>query len=505
MARLFFRRDVTFSIIGLLFVLQAVIRYGSHVSPEVGWYLYAGGRLLDGAALYQDVVEVNPPLALWLCAAIVAVARAIGVEATVLFQTVLLLVTVASLAISGRLLAAATDVTAATRHLILILAAALLLFVPASDFGQRDHVVVLLALPWVLLRWNRLLDREVPWMLAAIVAVSAALGLWLKPHFVIVLIAVEVTMLFTSRNVRSVLRVETVAVVVFGIAYMAAIRLLWPTSLLAKIALLGSRAYIPNYGVALEDVLTQLILALALAAVAVASARLLTEQLNLLRSLVFVAGSTFACVYVLQAGNRYQIVPGLSFLALAAGFCLARVVAGEVRLVGLRLGLVAAGAAVAISAVFASVWTVQVAPYSGRIFEEAISAEAPGARTILIASAESAHSFPLVNDKELIWASRFPSLWLSVHVANKLDEDGAPIDDIARFELETTVSDLIDFQPDIVFVNEAPERPRYTGAPLDYVRFWNNDIRFQRFWRAYERRGMAGEFGVYVRVDPPPS
>jgi len=35
---------------------------------DVSWYLVATERFVNGARLYQDVIEVNPPLAFYLMA-----------------------------------------------------------------------------------------------------------------------------------------------------------------------------------------------------------------------------------------------------------------------------------------------------------------------------------------------------------------------------------------------------------------------------------------------------
>jgi len=503
MARLLLRRDLTFAVVGLLFAVEVFIRYNSYLDPAVAWYLYAGGRLLDGASLYIEVFEVNPPLGLWLSAAVVAVARRVAVDPTLFLKTTLFVLTGASLIVSARLLAAATDVSAATRHLLVILVAALLLFLPGAEFGQRDHVAILTVTPWVLLRWNRLLDAKVPWALAVAIGLGVAFGMWLKPHFFFVLISIEVTMLFATRNARTILRIETLTPVVFGIVYIVLIRTTWSATLLTTVALYGSRAFIPVYGVPFETIVGRLSLPFVLAAAAIAGTRLLTEQLQVLRTLLFVAGATFVCAYILQAGLLYQTMPALNFLALAASLAVARALTGDVLLQGFGQRLVVAGAGAAILAVFAMVCSNQTTPYGGRLFEEAIAVEAPQARSILIASTDVADAFPLVNQTGLVWASRFPSLWLSPYIAAKLDDEGGPADDIGRFALDAFVSDLIAFSPDIVFIDEAAERPWYRAPPLNYLDFWDHDGRFFGFWKAYERRGSTGDYGVYVRVAVP--
>ncbi len=504
MARLFCRRDLTIALILVLFAVQVVIRYQSHLDPEIAWQLYAGGRLIDGAALYDDVVEINPPLGLWLSAAVAALASEVGMSSALFLKTALLILTGASVAISARFLAAATDVSATTRHMLTVLIAALMLFLPGTAFGQPEQFAIVLITPWVLLRWNRLIDRSVPWLLAAAVGLGAALAMWIKPHYAFLLVSIEVTMLFATRNIRTSLRIETLTVVAFGIAYLVIVRTLWSSTLLTTVALYGSRAYIPFFGVPVEDVAVQLILPFVLAAIAVVSAPLLSARLLLLRTLLFVAGATFTCAYVLQSGERYQVLPALHFLAFAAGLGVTRVLAGDVSIKTSPWSLASAGgAAMAILAVFVGASAHQSVPYRGTPFEDVIAAEAPDAKAIFIASTDIADSFPLVSESGLVWASRFPSLWFSPHIATKLDDDGRAIDDIARFVLGATIDDLIDFRPDVVFVDQASERSWYREEPLDYLVFWDTDPRFESFWKGYERRGATGDFGVYVRAAVP--
>lgn len=499
MARFLSRPDLTLAVIVLLLAVQAVIRFAGPIAADVSWYLYAAGRLLDGAQLYEDIVEINPPLGLWLSLPVAATARTIGVNAGTLAQAVLLALTALSLGLSSRFIAGATDISDAARHFILILMAALMLFLPAADFGQREHLVILLATPWVLLRWNRLFDGEAPWMLALWVGLLAGFGLWLKAHFIFTAIALEVTILFATRDLRTVLRIENQAILAVGAAYLAAIWLIWPAATLARISFLGSRAFVPFYELGFDGLAAGLVLPLALAAVVLASASLLSERLLVLRTVLLVVAMTFVGTYVLQAGYRYQSLPAVFFLSLAAGLGLARAVAGDVAFKNPR-GLISAfGAAIAILAAFAGFSPLQIAPHRGEIFERAIAREAPEARTIFIASTRRSDAFPLVLDHGLLLASRYPSQWFSPFLAAKLDADGRPDDYLARQILASVVSDLVEFQPDIVFVDEDTTRTDRRRAPLDYVAFWGNDERFRGFWKAYEKRGGVATFSVYVR------
>ncbi len=497
-ARSLARTDLTVAVVVLLVAVEAVIRFRSPLGHDVAWYLYAGGRLLDGAVLYEDVVEVNPPLAIWLTMPIAAMARATGVSSIIVIKAVLLALTACSIALSARFIAAATDISAGAKHLILILLAGLMLFIPASDFGQREHVAIVLAMPWVLLRWNRLVDRGAPAGLAALIGLAAAIGFWMKPHFLMAVLAIELAMIFAARSPRTTVRIENLAIVAFSVAYLVAISMLVPKQLV-PLSLLSSRAFIPFYHLSFEDVGVQLILPSALAVAALAGTGLLSPQLQLLRTLLVAAGAGFLFAFIVQAGYPYQLIPALFFLGLAAGLGVAEALAGDVAWAGMGQRIVMAGSAIAVAIVLLTAGSKQSVEYRGQVFEEAIAAEAPGARSIFIASTSVFHAFPLVEEKRLVWASRFPAQWLAPYVATTLDANGGPGDSVGDLALKATVSDLISFAPDIVFVDENPEQLHFRGPPLDYIDFWSSDARFQNFWQSYEKRGVAGGFGVYVR------
>ena len=83
----------------LLVALTALAVAPAHVNHDAAWYLYVVRHWLDGATLYRDVVDTNPPLIIWLSTPAVWIAALTGSPATALFKAFVFAVAAASLLI----------------------------------------------------------------------------------------------------------------------------------------------------------------------------------------------------------------------------------------------------------------------------------------------------------------------------------------------------------------------------------------------------------------------
>ena len=130
---------------GLLYYLSGDINHDS------AWFLDATERWLNGAELYVDLIETNPPLAFYLTAPVILVAQWTGLFAPHVFVVYVFAVIGGSVALIRRLLIDAGDLPKALKHGIPL--AALFVFVagPLRDFGQREHLATILALPYFVL------------------------------------------------------------------------------------------------------------------------------------------------------------------------------------------------------------------------------------------------------------------------------------------------------------------------------------------------------------------
>jgi hypothetical protein len=165
--------------------------FATFARPDMAFLLYTAGRVLDGARLYVDVVEINPPLIVALNLPAVLLARALGVSDIAVLRLLLSMALLGSLAFSAWALRLALGVDrTGLRPLVLLLAFALFL-APGNDFGQREHLLVALALPYVLLAVARADGRPAAALPAFAAGLLAGIGLALKPHFLLVWVAIE--------------------------------------------------------------------------------------------------------------------------------------------------------------------------------------------------------------------------------------------------------------------------------------------------------------------------
>ena len=80
------RRGVFLAAIGLLIALGLAAELRSYPGADAGFLLDEAARVLGGARLYADLVEMNPPLIVGINMAAVLCARAFGLSEIVAYR-----------------------------------------------------------------------------------------------------------------------------------------------------------------------------------------------------------------------------------------------------------------------------------------------------------------------------------------------------------------------------------------------------------------------------------
>jgi hypothetical protein len=283
-------------------------------TADVSWQLYAAGRVLDGARIGRDVIDVNFPLIILDKLPAVLAARVLGADAWHVWLAGIVLLVGVALLVAARVPGSrfASPAYAA-------LAALLLLAAPGGDFGQREHVVVLSVLPWLAVVGARLAGREVSRRLALVAGMLALPGLALKPFFVLVPVAVAVLQCRRGRSLGEVLTLPEQAMVLAGLP------LAWLAQLAAAPEWLASaRWYWPLYSRYGGGSAVQLGV-LSTGVVSLVAAMAVLWYLRV-RELVDAEGEAlaagalgfFACLVLQARSLSYHFVPVVALLALVA-------------------------------------------------------------------------------------------------------------------------------------------------------------------------------------------
>jgi hypothetical protein len=187
-----------FSLLGLL--PQAL----SRTLPDIAFPLWAAERMQHGARLYVDILEINPPLFVWLDLPLVWLSRVTGLGAITWYRIATSLLLFASLAgCWWALTRSLGDEKVEYRRVLWLAAAFALLLLPRLDWGEREHLSLALTLPYIFLGIARARGRAVPRGGAVLAGIAAGIGIAFKPHFVLVWLGREVAVWSSVISLRS--------------------------------------------------------------------------------------------------------------------------------------------------------------------------------------------------------------------------------------------------------------------------------------------------------------
>jgi hypothetical protein len=297
----------------IVVVALVAVRATGTVDSDVTWQLWIGHQLSGGVRLYRDIIETNPPLWFWMSVPIDWLSMLIHVRLDHLLILVIGCFAALSLVATDRIL---PPMARPRRALLLVFSALVLLAVPWLEFGQREHIALIAALPYAALVAARRTERPVAMMLALLVGIGAGLGFALKHYFLLVPILLELWLLTAQGRKWRPFRPETIGMLAVGALYAAAFAI-WAADYL-KVALpLILMAYGVTGAERLFDLFQPAVL-VALATLALLAAYLRTLRPEPFVEALMVAGLGFGAAYFIQAkGWSYQAVPLVGCAAVA--------------------------------------------------------------------------------------------------------------------------------------------------------------------------------------------
>jgi hypothetical protein len=486
--------------------------------PDLAFYLYAAGRVLDGAVLYRDIVEINPPLIIWLNVPAVRLARLLSISDILAYRLIVSLVIGVMLLLCHRIASRIRyqGKTLGTPYLLLVLWFALFPLA-GHDFGQREHLVLALLLPYLLLAVARVQGTPGPVSETLAVGMLAGVGLSLKPPFLLAWLAIEGFRRAQAKADRWRMTPELLGTLLAVACYLAAVVALTP-DYFQVVAVFGP-AYTRFMRRSFLDVTVlapaaPLVLFVLLAFVAVrrSAGGARASSLSLLAAATIGA---YASASLQHKGFTYHFYPAvalaLTLLALIAAVpypgttWITRAYVRLTLVVAITTGIMTAGTTLVDALGPRHTVGDGVAEVAS-----AVRARSDG-RAVGVLSYTINSAFPLMNEAGTTLAFRFPCLWpLATSYWDSLKAGGKlryhtpnEMGPAERFMWNAVQEDLLSARPNVLVVLRPGRDVAHNGLRrLNYVAYFGRRPELAEFFSRYQLMDRRGEYLIYERVEP---
>ena len=234
------RKNITLIFI---YALGSFIQSSLWINRDVSWDMIITERFLSGGKYIQDFFEVSPPAIFYLYALPVALAKFMSLSSILIFRLYVFFLASLSMGASYVLLKKIfLDKDRYLVNVLLITVGIIFLILPLEEFGQRDHLLIILTMPYFLTVAYRLQGGQMNPSYAIAIGLFAGLGFAIKPFFLITPFLIELYYIFCKRNSFAFIRWETATIFVWLLAYLF-FTCLWQKNYIEIIAPLLSSFY----------------------------------------------------------------------------------------------------------------------------------------------------------------------------------------------------------------------------------------------------------------------
>ncbi|GIU67358.1 hypothetical protein [Candidatus Phycosocius spiralis] len=211
---------------------------------DIVWRLYVAEQVALGKVIYQDVIEINPPLWFWAALPWHYVGELLHVPAYNVLAIGVIFLAGGALWAFNNLTRDSVDL--GQRQVILLSIALSYVLLPLGETGQREHAFLVASLLWTALAAARIEGHRVSTPALLITLAFSAYGFALKHFFVLVPVLIEGFMgLRMGRNYRPI-RFETLGLAACAVLYTLAL-VLFAQDFFTRIVPLVMLAY-TNFG-----------------------------------------------------------------------------------------------------------------------------------------------------------------------------------------------------------------------------------------------------------------
>jgi hypothetical protein len=351
------------------------------------------------------------------------------------------------------------------------------------DFGEREHLMFLLVMPWIL-------DAKPRWLTAGL----AAFGIALKPFFILVWLAVlAVRLLKRDRKWDP----EDWLIPAGQILYLLWILIVTPEYLTLAKATSGVYGAFnrPLIEILLSAQTLLYVGVLVLCAVTPSSPKTRDLRLRLLCASV----GFLAIVLVQHKGYGYHFYPLRAAVPLLLACALIDLEETRSKSLWKAVLVLPISALVVLQIVAASALKLEMPKQSGPLLP-IVREYAPPGTPVLVLSTSLWPGWPLINYTGTRYMWRMAPIWtlpgLYPERPIRYHRPSAMVP-TEKFVVDSLVEDMEKTPPRLVIEERGPNKEGFRGGDFDYVEYFLRDPRFRTLWQHYELLTEVPGYRVY--------
>lgn len=519
-----------FTTLKILLTCGALLLFGlylsrSFVKPlghDQTSYLFEAERTLQGYEPY--VTEVSPPINIWFCELPVLLSHWLHVSPVVLFRLLVIALICGSVAWCARILQRNPAIFDPVSVALLSFAVLAIEFSTGTyESGQREHLLIILLLPYLLAVLTGAINRLSVAERCAL-GVAAAMAIWFKPQHTLILVAIELFLAVRTRSLRRIFAPEFLALFLTSLSILALVRLIAPKYLTVTLPIIVDTYWAygtdSTLGLALSlQRYTLIVLGLLLVCYFLRNS--LRDPATALGLLLSSAVASFA--YDIQHTTwGYHHYPYRALLKLAIAYLVIDLLHPAIVKFSsnpylVKRALIAGSCAMAVLlcaiAIHPRLVLADANSNQGDDLDHFLNKYNPSTTVTIYATGENGlyHAF----NHGFIWGSRFPCLWLlPAIIQNELGPTGRPapfkglsserLATLSHLQRSEAAEDLNYWKPAVVLVQQCTvENPcqGIEGKNFDQITWFQQSPEFAEAWSHYQRQpGAPPLFDLYTRI-----
>lgn len=510
---------VTLFLVGIIFALGIWVQTHIFLNGDTSWLLHAGNRLLQGGNYRQNFFEVNTPMAIFVYLPAVILSKVTQISFIYSLPVYIFFLIVLSWIICASLCSQVFKaVDAEITPYFLVIISFVFILLPASQFSQREHLLVVLTMPYLLLTIIRAKENKPSFWLVLIIGLLAGIGFGIKPYFLLLWIAFELYLIYQQRAIFACMRLEFFAVTMVLIGYVLAALYFTPEYVTHVLPIIWHFYYF-IFSYSWVAVLTRplaIFSVLVIIFYILLRRQIVNKQVADVFAIAIIPG---LLIYILQRSIfYYHLLPAISFVSLLL-FLLLSDVCKNVLLPVVCSFQNKMGTFVVLGCTMTAMLIVPIAVTYEQTIRAFTSEKRSDRGQLIKVFNQYAHGgpvyfftdqiadiYPVVDYANVVSGSRFPGLWLvdSLYAFGQLALDAKQrilLLNTKKFLLNAVWEDLQHEEPKLILVQRHGPGWDYFHIKVDFINFFNQDPRFIAFWQKYIYVGKVGFYDVYKTND----